>query len=502
MISNPIIILTGKTASGKDTVMSKLMIRFPGLKRIITTTSRSPRMNEKQGIDYNFISEADFKQKIQNGDFIEYVNYAGNLYGTEKAEIAASLNQDLIWRIDPSRAGQIRQLIKNSFDQNLAKALLKRILVIYLTVDDEVVLKRLAGRGLNQEEIAKRMQEDKNFWEEFKNNYDFVVENVAGQLGQTVDKIVGHFSSQKGIASIIIILGIAVILGVALFKNNNPPPLAPTTSTILVPTLSPTPTIIPSSLPISTVAVAPTPLVTPQPVTNNIPPGSGYSRQIVSVEGQNYPVSIVAGDLNSTKVIVDTASESDCSNDCPALALADYVGRNGAYAGINGSFFCPPEYPSCSGKTNSFDTLLMNKNKRYFNSDNNVYSTVPAAIFSAGFARFVSRTLEWGRDQGVDSVIANYPLLVAASNINFTENPAEPKFGQKGARTFIATKGNKVYIGVISNATMGESAKVLHTLGMDEALNLDEGGSTALWYEGYKAGPGRNIPNAVLFVRR
>lgn len=63
-------------------------------------------------------------------------------------------------------------------------------------------------------------------------------------------------------------------------------------------------------------------------------------------------------DLNSTKVIVDTASESDCSNDCPFLSLADYVARNGAYGGINGSYFCPAAYPSCAGKTNSFDTLM------------------------------------------------------------------------------------------------------------------------------------------------
>ncbi len=59
-----------------------------------------------------------------------------------------------------------------------------------------------------------------------------------------------------------------------------------------------------------------------------------------------------------------------------------------------------------------------------------------------------------------------------------------------------------VYIGVIFNATMGEAAKVLHALAMDQALNLDEGGSTALYSGGYKAGPGRNIPNAVLFVQR
>lgn len=208
----------------------------------------------------------------------------------------------------------------------------------------------------------------------------------------------------------------------------------------------------------------------------------------------------MAADLNSTKVIVDTASDADCSNNCPVMPLADYVARNGAFAGINGSYFCPAEYPSCAGKTNSFDTLLMNKNKHYFNSDNNVYSTVPAAIFSPGSVRFVRQSLEWGRDTGVDSVIANYPLLVAGGNINFTEAPNEPKFGGKAARTFIASKGNMVYIGIVRSALMGESAKVLKTLGMGEALNLDQGGSTALWFGGYKAGPGRNIPNAILFV--
>ena len=237
-------------------------------------------------------------------------------------------------------------------------------------------------------------------------------------------------------------------------------------------------------------------------MTNNIPPGAGFSSQNVSLDGQSFKVSLAAADLNSTRVIIDTASDSDCAKDCPTLSLGDYVGRNGAWAGINGSYFCPADYASCTDKKNSFDTLLMNKNKYYFNSANNVYSTVPAAIFSAGFSRFVSQSSEWGRDTGVDAVIANYPLLIRANNINFTENPNEPKFGGKAARTFISVKGSTVYIGIVYGASMGDSAKVLHALGMDEALNLDQGGSTALWYGGYKAGPGRGIPNAILFINR
>lgn len=249
------------------------------------------------------------------------------------------------------------------------------------------------------------------------------------------------------------------------------------------------------------IVVSTQPSVVNAPQSNN-PPGSGYSRQVVSVDGQNYTVDIIAADLNSTKVIVDTASDSTCTNDCPTLPLATYVSRSGAFAGINGAFFCPTEYPSCAGKTNSFDTLLMNKNKTYFNSDNNVYSTIPVAVFSAGSARFIGQSLNWGRDTGVDGVIANFPMLVSGGNIAFTEDPSQPKFGTKGPRSFIGDKGNMVYMGYIYSATMGESAKVVHALGLTNALNLDEGGSSALWFGGYKIGPGRNIPNVVLFVKR
>ena len=235
---------------------------------------------------------------------------------------------------------------------------------------------------------------------------------------------------------------------------------------------------------------------------NNSPPGSGsFSAQSVHTDSGDFLVDIISADLGSNKVIVDTASDSDCANNCPVLSLADYVNRSGAWAGINGSFFCPSEYPSCSSKTNSFDTWLMNKNKHYFNSDNNVYSTVPAAIFSPGSARFVSQTLQWGRDTGVDSVIANYPMYIAGGNPTFGGN-GDPKIDNKGTRTFIAHKGATAYTGVIFNASGVDASKVLKTLGMDNAIGLDQGGSTALWFGGFKAGPGRNIPNAVLFVKR
>ncbi|OGE26593.1 hypothetical protein A3C26_04295 [Candidatus Daviesbacteria bacterium RIFCSPHIGHO2_02_FULL_39_12] len=184
--SGLLLILTGKTASGKDTIMQMLLSKYPNLQRVTTSTSRPKRDNEKDGLDYYFLTGEEFNKKIGKGDFIEHVEYGGHLYGTEKTEIAKVFNTNLIWRIDPSRASQIRQFIKSA-----------NVLVIYLTVSDQVILERLQKRGLSQAEIQTRMQQDKIFWNQFKDSYDFVVENVPGKLNQTFNKIAQIIESHR-----------------------------------------------------------------------------------------------------------------------------------------------------------------------------------------------------------------------------------------------------------------------------------------------------------------
>lgn len=234
---------------------------------------------------------------------------------------------------------------------------------------------------------------------------------------------------------------------------------------------------------------------------SNAPPGSGYSRQYVTSDAGRFLVSMVAADIGSTRVIVDTASDSDCGNECAVLPLAEYVSRNGAYAGVNGSYFCPATYPSCAGKTNSFDLLAMNHKKTYFNSGNNVYSGNPVVIFGDGYTRFVDSGAQWGRDTSPNGVLMNYPLLLMNSEVRFGGDD-DPKKGSKGSRSFVANKGNSVFIGVVHSATVAESARVMKSLGFENAMNLDNGGSTALWSGGYKVGPGRSLPNVILFVRK
>lgn len=289
------------------------------------------------------------------------------------------------------------------------------------------------------------------------------------------------------------------------FPTSTPFPYPPTSTPEPTPTPSPTP--IPTGTPTPSPTPKPSPTATPAPSPTpiqviNTPPSSGYKQQYVKSKNGTFLVDIIAGNLNNTKVIVDTASDSDCSNGCPTYSLATYVSRTGAYAGINGTYFCPIDYSQCAGKTNSFDTLLMNRSKYYFNSLNNIFSTVPIAVFKDNWSRFMAYTYEWGRDTSVDAVVAMQPLLVLNGKVQFV-NSSDPKHNSKGPRAFLAGEGNMAYIGFVYNANMSDSAQVLYSLGIDNAINLDEGGSSALWYQGrYLLGPGRSVPNVVLFLSK
>ncbi|HLL60179.1 MAG TPA: phosphodiester glycosidase family protein, partial [Candidatus Nitrosocosmicus sp.] len=243
------------------------------------------------------------------------------------------------------------------------------------------------------------------------------------------------------------------------------------------------------------------------PVKNSPPStgsntSTGTGTQKVETPVGTFMANIITGDLNNVKVVVDTASDSDCPRDCPILSVAEFAIRSNAIAAMNGPYSCPGEYPSCADKKYSFDTLMMNKNKVYFNSDNNIYSIVPAVIFSGNSARFVTKSLEWGRDTSVDAVIAAQPLLVLNGEIVYA-NDTESKRLIKSTRNFIGVTNNTVYFGVVHNVTTAEMAHTIKALGIQNALNLDGGGSINFWSNGrYLIGPARRLPFAILMVKR
>lgn len=230
----------------------------------------------------------------------------------------------------------------------------------------------------------------------------------------------------------------------------------------------------------------------------------GLNRGLVKTDSGTFPLTCIGGRIGSFRVVTDAASENDCKNDCPVLPLHEYAKRNNGFAAMNGMYFCPADYPSCSDKKNSFDTLFFHSRaKRYLNSSNNVYSVLPfLAIDSSGHPIFKLKTLEWGRDTGIQAGIAGNPLLISGGNLVFDENSLDAKQRTvKSNRGAVVSANGILSLCVVGLATVGDSAKVYKSIMVENAMNIDGGGSTALWVNGsYIFGPGRALPNAIVFT--
>ncbi len=246
------------------------------------------------------------------------------------------------------------------------------------------------------------------------------------------------------------------------------------------------------------VALLPTPKpaaseVASTPLSSSLP-SDGYGRVSVSTSRGSFTVAAVVAP--GARAIVETASDSDCGDNCPTKNLAEHVAASGGFAGINGAYFCPPDYAKCQGKVNTFDTLAVNgRTKAVLNRDNNVYSTVPLVAMYGGSISFYDQTVQWGVDTGSNGALANYPRLLRDGNVATTEENG------KGTRGFVGVKDGAIVIGHVFGASFGDTAEVLRTLGLQNAMNLDGGGSSALWYGGYKVGPGRSLPTAIVLVK-
>ena len=138
------IVLSGPSASGKTEVAKRLMSEY-GIKRVITTTTRPMRKGEVDGIDYYFVSKERFKEMVNEGLFVEYTEYNGNLYGSLKSEIA----DNKVIAIEPN--GMRAYIALND----------PHIIVFYLDVCEKVRRERMLMRGDSPENVEQRLIEDK-----------------------------------------------------------------------------------------------------------------------------------------------------------------------------------------------------------------------------------------------------------------------------------------------------------------------------------------------------
>src|SRR3989338_4325402 len=114
----------------------------------------------------------------------------------------------------------------------------------------------------------------------------------------------------------------------------------PTPMPLITLTPSPTPKPLPSTTPVVTVK--------PTQAAVSGPPGAGFSSIKVHTEKGDFSASVLSIDLNLARMITDTGNDGDCGNDCTTLPLGDYVAKNGGFAGVNGTYFCPIDYAECA----------------------------------------------------------------------------------------------------------------------------------------------------------
>jgi hypothetical protein len=185
---------------------------------------------------------------------------------------------------------------------------------------------------------------------------------------------------------VLIIIFLLAVIGFSIFTNGaikinipTPPPTATAIATS-PPSPSPLPTLV--STP------SPSPVLTPKPTAKPVsgPPGSGLSTITVATDKGNFRATVLSLDLGSTRVITDTANDNDCGNACPLNNLQAFITKNGGFAGVNGTYFCPgePAYPECASKTNSFDFPVYNTRLGHWINGGNLFWNSRSIIYFDG----------------------------------------------------------------------------------------------------------------------
>lgn len=183
-----LVILSGVSGAGKDTIKKELIKRMDNVISLPSFTSRQPRNDEEEGVQYHFITREEFLKKINNNEFYEYDLHHNNYYGTSRKLMNEKIESGKI----------IVKDIEVNGTENLIKLLKDEVKVvpIFLRVEREELKRRLISRGdsLTDEEIELRL--GRLDYEESKMNlYDYVIKN--DDLEKTVQIIMTIIENEK-----------------------------------------------------------------------------------------------------------------------------------------------------------------------------------------------------------------------------------------------------------------------------------------------------------------
>jgi guanylate kinase len=164
--NKPVFVVTGPSGAGKGTLIQLVLPRFPDLAPAVSATTRPQRPGEQDGVHYHFLSREEFQAKVDADEFLEYVDYVGNRYGTLRSEI------------DRLRAAGKAPLLELETEGALRVKRREDLAVtVFVTAPVEELERRLRQRATESSgAIGERIETAKEQLE-LQGQFDFVVEN-------------------------------------------------------------------------------------------------------------------------------------------------------------------------------------------------------------------------------------------------------------------------------------------------------------------------------------
>ena len=172
-----LIVLSGPSGVGKDTLLQRLEEVCPRIERCVTYTTRAPRPGEVPGVDYNFVSVEEFKRMIEAGEFLEYAQVHLDLYGSPLSSVAEIREDgnDAILKIDVQGGLTVKQKVPDA------------IMIFVAPPSMQELERRLRERYTDSEEaMVKRLQDARKEIEQIP-MYDYLV--VNDDIDSAVDKL-------------------------------------------------------------------------------------------------------------------------------------------------------------------------------------------------------------------------------------------------------------------------------------------------------------------------
>ena len=169
-------VLSGPSGVGKDTLLKEFLKTDLKITKCVTYTTRPPRPGEVDGVDYKFVSLAEFEELKKDNAFLEWAEIGGNLYATPRDFVERKLEEgeDIILKIDVQGATRVKELFPEA------------ILIFVAPPSLEVLAERMRKRGSPEEEIERRLEIASREME-MAGNYQFVL--VNNDLEETLEKL-------------------------------------------------------------------------------------------------------------------------------------------------------------------------------------------------------------------------------------------------------------------------------------------------------------------------